>query len=75
LGRGGLDGPWLVCPWHGFEFDPKTGRQAADYSDPATPLPLEVRPDGIYVGLDEPEPTRSEQRNKHCIHLHKNSGN
>ena len=25
LGEGQLDGPWLLCPWHGYEFDVTTG--------------------------------------------------
>lgn len=63
LGEGQLDGSWLICPWHGYEYNPKTGDPPAGYGDCATPLPLEVRADGIYVAVEEVEhrPTVSDQ--------------
>lgn len=63
LGEGHLDGPWLLCPWHGYEYNPKTGEPPEGYGDYATPLPLELREDGIYVAIEEQEhePTISDQ--------------
>ncbi len=63
LGEGQLDGPWLICPWHGYEYDPKSGNPPEGYGDHASPLKLELREDGIYVQVDEPEhrPTVSDQ--------------
>ncbi|MEM7345317.1 MAG: thiamine pyrophosphate-binding protein [Chloroflexota bacterium] len=55
LGEGQWDGQWLLCPWHGYEYDPKTGHPPEGYGDYATALPLEVRDDGVYVEIDEPE--------------------
>ncbi len=61
LGEGsievGADGEcWLRCPWHGWDFDPKTGKPPGGHEDSGQQLfPLEVRDDGIYVGL-EPDP-------------------
>ena len=50
---------WLRCPWHGWDFDPKTGRPPGGHEDSGQTLyPLEVRDDGIYVGL-EPDPARA----------------
>ena len=47
---------WLRCPWHGWDFDPKTGRPPGGHEDSGQRLyPLELRDDGIYVGL-EPQP-------------------
>ncbi len=47
---------WLRCPWHGWDFDPKTGRSPGGHEDSGQQLfPIEVRDDGIYVGL-EPDP-------------------
>jgi thiamine pyrophosphate-dependent acetolactate synthase large subunit-like protein/nitrite reductase/ring-hydroxylating ferredoxin subunit len=63
LGEGsiefGADGQcWLRCPWHGWDFDPKTGRPPGGHEDSGQKLfPVEVRDDGIYVGL-EPDPAR-----------------
>lgn len=58
LGEGsievGNDGQcWLRCPWHGWDFDPKTGRPPGGHEDSGQKLfPLEVRDDGIYVGIE-----------------------
>ncbi len=66
LGEGsierGADGQcWLRCPWHGWDFDPKTGRPPGGHEDSGQTLfPVEVRDDGIYVGLlAEAEHTRT----------------
>jgi len=58
LGEGsievGKDGQcWLRCPWHGWDFDPKTGRPPGGHEDSGQKLfPVDVREDGIYVGID-----------------------
>ena len=50
---------WLRCPWHGWDFDPKTGMPPGGHKDSGQKLfPVEVRDNGIYVGL-EPEPVRT----------------
>ncbi|MEL7449441.1 MAG: thiamine pyrophosphate-dependent enzyme [Pseudomonadota bacterium] len=62
LGEGsievGKDGQcWLRCPWHGWDFDPTTGRPPGGHEDSGQQLfPVDIRDDGIYVGLEaEPE--------------------
>jgi pyruvate oxidase len=61
LGEGsiehGADGLcWLRCPWHGWDFDPKTGRSPGGHEDSGQQLfPIDIRNDGIYVGI-EPDP-------------------
>ena len=58
LGEGsieiGKDGQcFLRCPWHGWDFDPKTGRPPGGHADSGQALfPVEAREDGIYVGLE-----------------------
>lgn len=50
---------WLRCPWHGWDFDPKTGLPPGGHEDTGQRLfPVELRDDGIYVGL-EPDPPRT----------------
>ncbi len=62
LGEGsieiGNDGQcWLRCPWHGWDFDPKTGLPPGGHEDSGQLLyPVEVRKDGIYVGLEAEAP-------------------
>ncbi|MEM7611227.1 MAG: thiamine pyrophosphate-dependent enzyme [Pseudomonadota bacterium] len=62
LGEGsierGKDGEcWLRCPWHGWDFSPKTGKPPGGHEDSGQDLyPVDVRDDGIYVGIAaEPE--------------------
>ncbi|MBU6372628.1 MAG: Rieske 2Fe-2S domain-containing protein [Alphaproteobacteria bacterium] len=63
LGEGsievGVDGKcWLRCPWHGWDFDPLTGKSPGGHADTGQKLyPVEVREDGVYVGV-EPDPPR-----------------
>jgi thiamine pyrophosphate-dependent acetolactate synthase large subunit-like protein/nitrite reductase/ring-hydroxylating ferredoxin subunit len=65
LGEGsiekGHDGQcWLRCPWHGWDFDPKTGLPPGGHEDSGQKLyPVDVREDGIYVGLDAEAPHTS----------------
>lgn len=61
LGEGSIekgvdDKCWLRCPWHGWDFDPLTGKPPGGHEDSGQEMfPVEERPDGIYVGLP-PEP-------------------
>ncbi len=43
---------WLRCPWHGWDFDPTTGRPPGGHEDSGQQLfPVELREDGIYVAI------------------------
>jgi len=47
----------LRCPWHGWDFDPKTGLPPGGHEDSGqTMYPLEVRDDGIYIALEADAP-------------------
>jgi len=62
LGEGsievGSDGSCMLrCPWHGWDFDPKTGRPPGGHEDSGQELfPVQVREDGIYVGIVQEPP-------------------
>jgi thiamine pyrophosphate-dependent acetolactate synthase large subunit-like protein/nitrite reductase/ring-hydroxylating ferredoxin subunit len=64
LGDGFLQDGCVVCPWHGYEYHPFTGATPPEYDDePVAPYPVEIREDGLYVGVHEPEhePTLMDQ--------------
>ena len=54
LGEGSIENGLLRCPWHGWDFDPLTGK-APGFDDGVRTFPVEVRNDGVYVGLAEQE--------------------
>ena len=64
LGEGSIeegidDQCWLRCPWHGWDFDPLTGKPPGGHEDTGQQMfDVDVREDGIYVGV-EPEPERA----------------
>jgi thiamine pyrophosphate-dependent acetolactate synthase large subunit-like protein/nitrite reductase/ring-hydroxylating ferredoxin subunit len=63
LGEGSIENGLLRCPWHGFDYDPLTGGSPGEFVDEATCFPLEIRDDGVYVGVlpaAEHEPTVSD---------------
>ncbi len=51
LGEGSIENGWLRCPWHGWDFHPTTGASPGGYEDGVATYPVDVRDDGIYVGL------------------------
>jgi thiamine pyrophosphate-dependent acetolactate synthase large subunit-like protein/nitrite reductase/ring-hydroxylating ferredoxin subunit len=59
--RGVDDECWLRCPWHGWDFDPLTGKPPGGHEDTGQETyPVEVRDDGVYVQVPaEPERART----------------
>lgn len=53
LGEGSIEKGFLRCPWHGWDYDPRTGLPPEGYGDCVPTYPVEIRDDGIYVGLEE----------------------
>ena len=47
----GRDGEILVCPWHGYEYDIKTGECAADRRLKLKKYKIVQRGDEIYVAI------------------------
>ncbi len=56
LGEGSIEKGWLRCPWHGYDYDPLTGRPPAGFSDAPACMPIEQRNDGIYVEVEDEPP-------------------
>lgn len=51
LGHGALHENWLVCPWHAWEFDCRTGTNDYDPAVKVPTVPVRVRGDDIYLDL------------------------
>ena len=54
LGEGLIEGSWLICPWHGWEYDPQSGETPGPFDDKVDSFDVEERSDGIYIGVTEP---------------------
>ncbi len=66
LGEGSIekglgDQCWLRCPWHGWDFDPLTGKPPGGHEDSGQDMfDVELRDDGVYVAVPAiPERPRS----------------
>ena len=46
---------YLRCPWHGWDFDPVTGKPPGGYDDGIPTYPVEVRDGEVFVGLEAEE--------------------
>ncbi|MCU0962290.1 MAG: Rieske 2Fe-2S domain-containing protein [Pirellulaceae bacterium] len=57
LGRGALAGHMVTCPWHGWQFDVRTGQHAASPTRCHLVLPIRVLGDDVLVWLDDDEAT------------------
>ena len=64
LGEGSIekgieDKCWVRCPWHGWDFDPLTGKPPGGHEDTGQQMfPVDIRDGEIFVGL-EAEPPRA----------------
>ena len=63
LGEGQIEHGYLICPWHGYEYDPLTGAPPAGYGDRATTYPVEERDGALFLELPviEHRPTLMDQ--------------
>jgi len=51
LGHGALDGPILTCPFHGWEFDCRTGTMPGDDLKLQATYPVKVEDGEIFIEL------------------------
>jgi pyruvate oxidase len=56
LGEGSIEKGLLRCPWHGYDYDPITGRPPGGFSDAVPAFAIEQRADGVYVELPDAPP-------------------
>lgn len=41
----------VVCPWHGYRFNLKTGRESAERSHDLVTFPVKENEEGVFIGL------------------------
>ena len=51
VGEGSIENGWLRCPWHGYDYDPLTGRPPEGFTDAVAAYDVDERDDGVYVRL------------------------
>lgn len=54
LGEGSIENGLLRCPWHGWDYDPISGK-APGFDDGVESFEVDVRDDGVYVQVEEEE--------------------
>ncbi len=56
LGEGSIESGMLRCPWHGWDYDPLTGKPPGGYDDGVETFEVEQREDGLHVAIEEEQP-------------------
>lgn len=51
LGQGMIEGDKIVCPWHGWQFDARTGAVSHAPDRRITTYPLTVEGEDVYVEI------------------------
>ena len=49
LGDGQLEGSYVICPWHAYEYDPVTGQPPPGFRDAATPYAVREVGDDLEI--------------------------
>lgn len=55
LGEGSIENGLLRCPWHGWDYDPCTGK-VPDYDDGVATFLTKIEDDAVFVGMEEEAP-------------------
>ena len=51
LGQGTVEGGKVVCPWHGWQYDPKTGEAAHNRAAKLAIYPLKMENEEVWIEL------------------------
>jgi nitrite reductase/ring-hydroxylating ferredoxin subunit len=49
LGQGTIEGSKLVCPWHGWQWDPQTGQAVHNANAKVAVYPLKIENGNVLV--------------------------
>ena len=52
VGKGSLDGCIVTCPWHGWQYDVRTGANQVNRSVSQATLPVKIEDDQVYVQVE-----------------------
>ena len=52
LGKGAMKGCIVTCPWHGWQYDVRTGANQVNASLTQRPLPVKVADGEVFVQTD-----------------------
>lgn len=52
LGQGVVDGEKVVCPWHGWTFDAKTGAATHNSAARVPVYPMKIEGDDVLISFD-----------------------
>lgn len=53
LGEGQIEDGWVICPWHAYQYDPKTGRAPEGFDDHAKCHSVKLEGNDIYVEIED----------------------
>jgi len=68
LGQGGLEGEYVVCPWHHWKFHCRTGRGEPGFEEDAVPShALRVEQGALLVNLDPATPRSKKPHAPHPL--------
>lgn len=59
LGDGLLEGGYVICPWHAYEYDPKSGEPPPGFRDQATPYQVRELDGSLELELPAEAPRTS----------------
>jgi nitrite reductase/ring-hydroxylating ferredoxin subunit len=54
LGQGVIEDGKIVCPWHGWQWDPKTGEASHDPKAKVTVYPIKQENGDLYIDIEAP---------------------
>ena len=55
LGEGQIEEGWVICPWHAYQYDPKTGKAPEGFNDHAKCHKVKMENDDILVEIEDKE--------------------
>jgi nitrite reductase (NADH) small subunit len=59
LGKGCLEGTLVTCPWHGWQFDVRTGQHQVNQTLCHTRLDVKAEEGSVFVLMPDPDAPRS----------------